>query len=258
MDANLASNGLQERSAAAERLIRNGVPEKIAELLTSDGEEDMDRILDLLARRITCSGALKVGKNQSRVALVGPTGVGKTTTIAKLAAQYSLVQKKKVGLLTLDTYRIGAVEQLSTYARLLDIPLEVALSPEDVDSLVARHRDKDLILIDTVGRSQRSREQLSELAKFLEAANPTEVHLTVSASASPAAQREAVDGFGSMSAAHLILTKLDECPQPGCIVGLSSTTLLPFSYVTCGQDVPDDISVADSKQLARVVWEGAL
>lgn len=257
MDSRLATERPKEQSAILERLTRNGVSDPIAEVLDAESKGDPAKVPALIARRIKCSGPIHAGPGQSRVALIGPTGVGKTTTVAKLAAESSLVQKKKVALLTLDTYRIGAVEQLATYARLLDVPLEVALSPEDATNLVASHADKDLILIDTTGRSQRSRDQVAELARFLRAADPTEVHLTVSASASPAAQSEAVSSFGIMSPSRIVLTKLDECPQAGCILGLASSSLLPFSYVTYGQDVPDDISAAQSESLAQLVWEGA-
>lgn len=245
----------KEPSPAAERLMRNGVTQQLAETIAGD---DSMQMMSSIAGRIRCAGELNLGKAQSRVALVGPTGVGKTTTVAKLAAQYSLVHKKSVALLTLDTYRIGAVEQLTTYARILGIPIEVAMSIEDVDALIAAHQDKDLILIDTVGRSQRNREHLAELQKLLMAARPTEVHLAVSASSSPAAQKEAVDSFTLMRADRLILTKLDECPQPGCILELAAQTLLPYSYVTNGQAVPDDITAADSAALAELVWGGAL
>ncbi len=258
MDSRFSSaNQPVETSPIVERLTRSGVPHAVAEVIDSEGKGDPAKITELIGRRIKCSGPLRVEKTQSRVALIGPTGVGKTTTVAKLAAEYTLVRKKKVALLTLDTYRIGAVEQLATYARLLGIPLEVALSPEDVANLIASHADKDLILIDTIGRSQRSREQVAELARFLRAADPTEVHLAVSASANPVAQTEAVSSFGIMSPSRIVLTKLDECPQPGCILGLSSSSLLPISYVTYGQDVPDDIAVAQSESLAKLVWEGA-
>ena len=251
MDSRLTTERPNEPSPVVERLVRNGVPDSVAELLDSECKGNTGKVSALIARRIKCSGGLRVGKGQARVALIGPTGVGKTTTVAKLAAEYSLVHKKKVAMLTLDTYRIGAVEQLATYARLLDIPLEVALSVDDVASLVASHADKDLILIDTIGRSQRSREQLAELARFLRAADPTEVHLAVSASSNPIAQTEAVGSFGVMSPVAVVLTKLDECPQPGCILGLAASSMLPFSYVTYGQDVPDDIAVARSESLAQ-------
>lgn len=256
MDSRLLTEQPKEASPVVARLTRNGIPDTIAEVLDSESRGDSDRIMELIARRIKCSGPLEIGKTQARVALIGPTGVGKTTTVAKLAAEYTLTHKKKVALLTIDTYRIGAVEQLATYARLLDIPLEIALSPEDVASLIASHADKDLILIDTIGRSQRSREQLAELARFLRAADPTEVYLAVSASANPVAQTESVGSFGIMSPTRIVLTKLDECPQPGCVLGLASSSLLPFSYVTYGQDVPDDIAVAQSESLAKLVWEG--
>ncbi len=257
MDSRLSTDRPREISEARERLIRNGVPEAIAEMLDSESRGDSAAIPGLISRRIQCSGPIRLGRGQSRIAIVGPTGVGKTTTVAKLAAEFSLVRKKSVALLTLDTYRIGAVEQLATYARLLDIPLEVALSPEDAAAQAASHADKDVILIDTTGRSQRSREQLADLARFLRAADPTEVHLAVSASSQAAAQTEAVSSFGIMSPGRIVLTKLDECPQTGCILGLASASLLPFSYVTYGQDVPDDIAPAASEALAQLVWEGA-
>jgi flagellar biosynthesis protein FlhF len=248
----------EERSPAVERLVRNGVQEALAETMLQELADDQDSaaIIDIIERRIKCLNGNGTQKRQSRVVLVGPTGVGKTTTAAKLAARHSLVEGKKVALVTLDTYRVGAVEQLATYARILNVPIEVALCPEDVDALVARHRDKDVIIIDTVGRSQRSRTHLTELAQFVRAASPTEVHLVVSASSSSAVQKEAVSSFSALSADRLIMTKLDECPQPGCILDLAVSSLLPYSYITFGQEVPDDIAVAEKDRLARLVWEG--
>ena len=245
-------------SPVFERLVRNGVSENLAQVVAPDDarEQDSARILDILSRRIKCSGPINCKNGQARMALVGPTGVGKTTTAAKLAAHHLLALGKSVALITLDTYRVGAVEQLATYARILSIPLEVALCPEDVDALVRRHSDKDLIVIDTVGRSQRNKAHLAELARFVRAARPTEVHLVVSASSSPAAQKEAVEAFGSLSPTRMILTKLDECPQSGCILDLAACSLLPFSYITYGQEVPDDMEAADQERLARLVWEG--
>lgn len=248
------------RSPAVDRLIRHGVSEKLAEsLLQSAGDaQDKHIILYSIEQRIRCSGPINCENGQARVTLIGPTGAGKTTTAAKLAAQYLLVQKKKVALLTMDTYRVGAVEQLAAYARILNVPLEVAFSPADVDALVAKHSDKDLIVMDTVGRSQRNREQLSELGAMLRSARPTEVHLVISASYSAVVQRESVDSFGMLAANRLILTKLDECPQAGCVLELAAAGLIPFSYITYGQEVPDDISVAERSKLADLVWEGTM
>lgn len=257
---NVAAPAKPEPSPVVDRLVRNGVQDTLAELLDTECKsvKGSREILNAISRRISVSGPLACELRQARVVLVGPTGVGKTTTAAKLAAQYSLVHKKKVAMITLDTYRIAAVEQLATYSRILNIPLEAALCPEDVDALIRKHQDKDLIVIDTVGRSQRNREHLAELAKFIRAAVPTEVHLVVSASSSQTVQKESIESFSALSANRLILSKLDECPQAGCILSLAANSLLPFSYITYGQEVPDDIALAEKDRLAKLVWEGAI
>ena len=249
----------KELSPPVQRLVDNGVSESIAESVMSGvASDDKAAALTAITGRIRCSGGIECGKRQVRIALIGPTGVGKTTTAAKLAAEYSLVHKKSTALITLDTYRVGAVEQLATYARILNVPLEIAMRVEDVDALTAKHADKDLIVIDTVGRSQRSNEHISELAAFVKAARPTETHLVVAASADSAVRREAVDSFGRIGVDRIVMTKLDECPRPGCVLELAVTSLIPYSFVTYGQDVPDDIAVAENDWLAKFVWEGVL
>ena len=248
----------RERSNAVDRLVRNGVSESLAEMVLNGCADDQANVLRAISRRIRCTNGLDCRIGQQRVALVGPTGVGKTTTAAKIAAQYSIFHKKSTALITLDTYRIGAVEQLAAYARILNTPFEVALSIEDVDALVRKHSDKDLIIIDTVGRSQRNREHIAELGVFLKAARPTEVHLVLSGSADLVARKEAIESFSDLNADRMILTKLDECSQPGCVLELAAAGMMPFSFVTNGQDVPDDIAVANSESLAKYVWEGMI
>jgi flagellar biosynthesis protein FlhF len=247
-----------KRSPILERLVSAGVDEALAGTLVAGAKDDQEKVVESIKNRFNCSGPIGQAPGQARVAIVGPTGAGKTTTAAKLAARCLIIDKKSVALLTVDTYRVGAVEQLGAYARILEVPLEVGMCPEDVDALIQKHSDKDVIIIDTVGRSQRDGGRLSELERTLRPAKPTEVHLAVSAQASQAAQKEALDAFRRVRVDRMILTKIDECPQPGCALNLAVAGLLPYSYLTYGQDVPDDIAVASKDMLARLVWEGTL
>lgn len=189
------------------------------------------------------------------IALVGPTGVGKTTTLAKLAARFALEQGKKVALVTADTYRIGAVEQLRTYARIMGLPLEIAMSPDEVASGVEKHRDKDVVLIDTVGRSQRSADHLTELRDFVGAACPTDTYLCVAASLGVSIQKEVIEKFSALSPTGLVVTKLDESFDCGALVNLPIKTGLGISCLTAGQNVPQDIEFADAGVIARFVTE---
>ncbi|MCE5314747.1 MAG: flagellar biosynthesis protein FlhF [Armatimonadota bacterium] len=240
-------------------LMRVGVDENIARNLLSDllHIEDPTQLASMLAAKIQGFAMPTVLDSRQVIAVVGPTGVGKTTTLAKLAAKYSLEQGKKVALVTADTYRIGAVEQLRTYARIMGVPIEIALSPEEVTAGVARHQDKDVVLIDTVGRSQRSDEHLQELKAFVDAASPTQTHLVIAASLSPEIQREAVEKFKVLSPTRLIITKLDESPNRGCVINLPLSTGLGISCMTAGQNVPQDIDFAEAGKMARVVVEVA-
>jgi flagellar biosynthesis protein FlhF len=238
-------------------LVRCGVDEEIARGVLSDllSIEDPTQLASMLAAKMQGFAMPPVLDSRQVIAVVGPTGVGKTTTLAKLAAKFSLEQGKKVALVTADTYRIGAVEQLRTYARIMGVPLEIALSPEEVAAGIAKHQDKDVVLIDTVGRSQRSDEHLQELKAFVDAASPTETHLVIAASLAPEIQQEAVEKFKVLSPTRLIITKLDESPSRGCVVNLPLRTGLGISCLTAGQNVPQDIDFADAGKMARVVLE---
>lgn len=187
------------------------------------------------------------------VALVGPTGVGKTTTVAKLAANFKLAQGLRAGLVTVDTYRIAAVEQLRTYAEIIDLPLAVANTPAEMAGAVDRLGDVDIVLIDTAGRSPRDEVKIRELAEFLQAAQPDEVHLVLSAVAGERSLRAAVDRFAVAHADRLILTKLDEADGLGGVLGVLGQANRPVSYITTGQGVPDDIEPADRGRMARLI-----
>mgnify|MGYP001810154869 CR=1 FL=1 len=184
------------------------------------------------------------------VAFIGPTGVGKTTTLAKIAADFTLSKGKRVGLVTADTYRIAAVEQLKTYAEILNLPVTVAYSPTDIRAAVETHRDKDLVLIDTAGRSHRNRQQFDELRQLLTAIETDEVYLVLSVNTGRAACQEILEHYTFMKDYRLLFTKLDEAPVPGIIFNARLRTGKPISYVTAGQSVPDDLEIANPKQLA--------
>lgn len=187
------------------------------------------------------------------VALVGPTGVGKTTTVAKLAANFKLTHGFRPGLVTVDTYRIAAVEQLRTYAEIISLPLAVANAPAEMRRAIDELGDVDLVLIDTAGRSPRDEVKIRELADFLAAAQPDEVHLVLSAVAGERSLRAAVERFSVVHADRLILTKLDEADGLGGVLSVLGQADRPVSYLTTGQAVPDDIEPANRTRLARLI-----
>ena len=185
------------------------------------------------------------------LALVGPTGVGKTTTVAKLAAQLKLRHGRDVGVVTLDTYRIGAVEQLRTYCSIIGTELRVASSPEDLKRTLAELSACDVVLIDTAGRSPRDADRVGELGGFLAAARPHQTHLVLSLAASTGVLRDAARRFGVVGLQRLVLTKCDEAAGCGHALAVLEETGLPVSFLTTGQEVPHDIEVADAETLAR-------
>lgn len=190
------------------------------------------------------------------VALAGPTGVGKTTTLAKLAAAATHGERKRVAIINLDTYRIGAMEQLEAYARLLQTPLTVAYTPADVRAAREKYADYDLVLIDTTGRSPRNSAELENLAALLDAARPEEVHLLLEMRDSPAAHASVLKGFRALRPTHLLLTKLDEAVGLAESIEPILTAGLPVSYVTTGQRVPEDLAPATAGVLVGELGRG--
>ncbi len=235
------------------RLVRH-----IAENLEPDQFDDVEAIRAALCQAVAqcipvappispVVGARRV------VALVGPTGVGKTTTVAKLAANFKLAHGARVGLVTVDTYRIAAVEQLKTYAEIIDLPLAVVNDPSEMARALDELGAVDLVFIDTAGRSPRDEVKIRELAEFLRQARPDEIHLVLSAVAGQRSLKAAVDRFATVQVDRLILTKLDEADSLGGILGVLGMSSRPVSYLTTGQAVPDDIEPADRMRLARLI-----
>ncbi|MFZ0391265.1 MAG: flagellar biosynthesis protein FlhF, partial [Calditrichia bacterium] len=216
-----------------------------------------EQLSALLQRMIRIAPPLDKGKGRPYIAaLVGPTGVGKTTTIAKLAANLKLYGNKKVALISADTYRIAAIEQLQTFANIASLPMSVAYSPEEISEAVQRFRDRDVILIDTVGRSQKDQDQLQNLKSFLEKAGAQEVHLVLSLTTGYNNLIDIVRRFKMLQPNRLIFTKLDEANYAGNILNIIYKHQLPVSYLTSGQVVPNDIEPAESQALAKLIYKG--
>jgi len=191
-------------------------------------------------------------KGRSKIiALVGPTGVGKTTTIAKLAANFKLRENRSVGLITIDTYRIAAVDQLRTYAGILNVPLAVVLTPEELRDALRKMKHLDLVLIDTAGRSQNDELKLRELKSFLSVVHPDEIHLVLSTTASQSCLMSAIQRFAGLNVDRVIFTKLDEAVGLGILLNVMKKVDRAVSYITTGQNVPDDIEPGTAQTLAR-------
>jgi flagellar biosynthesis protein FlhF len=194
---------------------------------------------------------MKEGKGPTVVVFLGPTGVGKTTTLAKIAANYSLNHNKKVGLITADTYRIAAVDQLKTYADILEIPVAVIYSAQEAKEAIEKFSDKDLVLIDTAGRSVKEQEQFEELNKLVEESGADEVYLVLSSTTSASNCREILRNYSFLNNYKLLFTKLDETSISGVILNAKYYTNKNLSYFTMGQSVPDDIEIADTQALTK-------
>jgi len=196
-------------------------------------------------------------KTEERIwAFIGPTGVGKTTTIAKIAARETLEGRKKVGLITMDTYRIGAVDQLKTYADILNIPLEVVSAKEEMVCAIERLQFCDRILIDSAGRNSRMKDQLLEAKACLDEIEEKQNILVVSATTRSSDLKMIMENFENIGYDSIILTKLDETQCYGNILNISRYTDKPICYITTGQTVPEDIRKVSAENLLDYVLRG--
>jgi len=247
---------LLQNRGISEHLVRriiNNVQQTLSPQEWDDNSQVYARIEANVSQLCGQIGLIQPGIDKPRIiALIGPTGVGKTTTIGKLAAGFSIVDKRKVALITADTYRVAAVEQLKTFGEIIGVPVEVVMTPSGLSDALERHADKELIFIDTAGRSPHHDLHMSELRAFLEEAQPDFTMLVMSATTQTADQYRIYKRFESFTT-HLIFTKLDETGSAGSILNLLSQTTLPTAYLTNGQNVPDDIEAATPFRLARYV-----
>ncbi len=187
------------------------------------------------------------------VVFIGPTGVGKTTTLAKVAARYAIDFKKKVGLITTDTYRIAAAEQIRTYAKIMGLPLEIATEKESYRKALAKFSDKDCILVDTPGRSHLDSRHLKKIAEILAADTPARAHLLLSLTSSTRNLLEAADRYSTINYDSIIFTKLDETRSFGAMFDVVAQSEKPVSYLTTGQNVPKDIERANPDRIAKLI-----
>lgn len=184
---------------------------------------------------------------------VGPTGVGKTTTIAKLAGKLALVDNKKVGLITIDTYRIGAVEQLKTYADIMNIPFSVVINIKEMEAAIESMKDCEVILVDTTGRSSKNVMQISELRAFINKIKSSNIYLVISSTTKNKDIQIIAEGYRILNYNKVIITKLDETTTYGSIFNILNCAKKPLSFITFGQNVPDDIKIMNSEEITKLV-----
>jgi len=190
---------------------------------------------------------------QKVILVLGPTGVGKTTSIVKLAADFAVKQKKNVGIINTDTYRIGAQEQLQTYADILGVPLHVVYHPNELDEAMENLSDRDIIFVDTAGKRPGDEQHKEDLLSILKILEPEDILLCLSATTGFSSIKEMVDTYGFIDDYRVMITKLDETKYRGSILNISWYTQKPLAYVTTGQDVPDDIEIADVESLVKQI-----
>jgi flagellar biosynthesis protein FlhF len=218
-----------------------------------------DYIITSLSSLIpTTSFEIKKRGKQKVVAIVGPTGVGKTTCIAKLAAISKILNDLKIGIISIDTYRLGAIDQLRIFSEVSNIDMLVAYEAKEMPSLIKKFSDKDLIFIDTAGRGQKNTKELEKTKAFLDAVKIDETYLAVSSTNSTKNLQDVTKKFELFDYSAMIVTKIDEGVVFGNILNVSVSSQKPIIYLTNGQVIPDDIIAADSDYIAKIVVTGEI
>jgi flagellar biosynthesis protein FlhF len=246
------------------RLIRSGIAEHNAQLFLGKAgvlkenaglcfDDLCKRVLKEIMNAIEITDPFRNDLGQVVHALIGPTGVGKTTTIAKLAANLSLKHKRKVGLISIDNYRIGAVDQLGTYAGILGIPCIAAFNRAEFECALERLREKDVILVDTAGHGHYDAERVEGLRKLISHL-PVQSHLVLSSVTNGVEMERAAENFRKVKFSSYVFTKTDETRARGVIINQILRLRMPISFVTTGQKVPDDIIKATKKDVLRLLW----
>lgn len=243
LEGELTANGIDKR--LAEKILMSAfkgvAPEK-----STDATQVKSCMRRTVLDKLSVADPLNSG---GIITFIGPAGVGKTTTIAKLAAIYALKKKKRVALLTMDTYRIAAAEQLKVYGKIMGIPVEVAKNVKELASYIADHKDKDLILIDTAGRNHKNHNHMKDLSEIASLNSRIRFNLVLSSQTRDEALYDCVKRYISMPIDSLTFTKLDEGAVYGPILNTMLLAKKPVAYLTTGQRVPEDIEMATRERL---------
>ena len=265
---NIVQNHAKELADLNQQMLSQGVEENIARKLTEEvnriasskkllkNEELKLCLIRILKEMGITAGQVKIEPgNQKVVAFIGPTGVGKTITIAKLAAIQAIKMRKRVALITLDNFRIGGVDQLKIYAKIIGIPIEVASTGKEFKKCINMLKDKDLILIDTAGMSQRDGYRFNELRALFDKIHHIETHLLLSATTKENDLIDILARFKVFPVSRLLFTKLDESASYGNMFNQLIRSKIPVSYLTTGQQIPEDIEIATLEKLVDLITD---
>lgn len=247
------TNKEKETLVAVDFLREMDIEENLLEDINLENYEDVEAFKEELKEVLKGDIEVVTKDLKGNVVLVGPTGVGKTTTIAKLAGRLALIEKKRVGLITIDTYRIGAVEQLKTYAEIMNIPFRVVITLKEMEEAIKSLADCDVVLVDTTGRSSKNTMQISELRAFIQKVNSSNISLVISGITKNKDINAILSGYGEINYEDIIVTKLDETTSYGCLYNIAKKSNKPISYITVGQNVPDDIKVPSKDEIIKLI-----
>lgn len=264
------TEGFQFMKMLYRTLLENEVNEKYVNQIMDEGEKvlhngsSVDAILSNVYQKLILKfgqpDTISVGGKKPKVIFfIGPTGVGKTTTLAKVASKYKMEHEKKVAFLTADTYRIAATEQLRIYANILDAPMSIIYSVEEMNAAIERVHDYDLVFVDTAGFSHRNEAQCDDMKKLIEGLDENyekEVYLVLSATTKYRDLLEIADTYKEIANYKLIFTKLDETSAYGNILNIKLHSGAKLAYMTAGQNVPDDIEVFDTQKIVKQLLGG--